>query len=120
MVVLAVVYAILHAVFPVVCVLIFRRFPARFSCLVTHRVTSDRCTVSTGDPQQLSHELLATGLKSLSMIVQAEPVKLVTGKLVLLLLPIVRSPGRVTRWAIKGSDIQTNIKILKIYHIGSA
>ena len=30
MVVLAVVYAILHAVFPVVCVLIFRRFPARF------------------------------------------------------------------------------------------
>jgi hypothetical protein len=54
------------------------------------------------------------------MIVQVEPVKLVTGKLVLLLLPIVRSPGRVTRWAIKGSDIQTNIKILKIYHIGSA
>jgi hypothetical protein len=36
------------------------------------------------------------------MIVQAEPVKLVTGKLVLLLLPIVRSPGRVTRWVIKG------------------
>jgi hypothetical protein len=54
------------------------------------------------------------------MIVQAEPVKLVTGKLVLLLLTIVRSPGRVTRWAIKGPDIQTNIKILKIYHIGSA
>ena len=54
------------------------------------------------------------------MIVQAEPVKLFTGKLVLLLLPIVRSPGKVTLWAIKGPDIQTIIKILKIYHIGSA
>ena len=32
-------------------------------------------------------------------------MKLVTGKLVLLLLPIVRSPGRVIRWAIKGPDI---------------
>ena len=115
MVVLAVVYAIFHAVFPVVCAFLVLS-------LTGSQVTSTggRCTVSTGDPQQLSHEPLATGLKSLSKIVQAEPVKLVTGKLVLLLLPIVRSPGRVTRWAIKGSDIQTNIKILKIYHIGSA
>ena len=71
--------------------------------------TGGRCTVSTGDPQQLSHELLATGLKSLSMVVQAESVKLVTCKLMLLLLPIVRSPGRVTRWAIKGPHIQINI-----------
>ena len=75
-----------------------------------------RCTGSTGDPQQFSPELLATGQESLSTVVQAEPVKLVTTKL----LAIVRLPGRVTRWAIKGPNIQLNIKILKIFHIGSA
>ena len=75
-----------------------------------------RCTGSTGDPQQFSPELLATGQESLSTVVQAEPVKLVTTKL----LTIVRLPGRVTRWAIKGPNIQLNIKILKIFHIGSA
>ena len=75
---------------------------------------------STGDPQQFSPELLATGQESLSTVVQAEPVKLVTAKLMLLLLTIVRLPGRVTRWAIKGPNNQLNIKILNIFHIGSA
>ena len=63
--------------------------------------TGGRCTGSTGDPQQFSPELLATGQESLSTVVQAEPVKLVTAKLMLLLLAIVRLPGRVTRWAAK-------------------
>ena len=71
--------------------------------------TSGRCTGSTGDPQQFSPELLATGQESLSTVVQAEPVKLVTAKLMLLLLTIVRLPGRVTRWATKGPNIQLNI-----------
>ena len=79
-----------------------------------------RCTGSTGDPQQFSPELLATGLESLSTVVQAEPVEMATDKLMLLLLNIVRLPGRVTRWAIKGPNIQLNIKILKIFDIGSA
>jgi len=82
--------------------------------------TGGRCTVSSGDPQQFSPELLATGQESLSTVVQAEPVKLVTAKLMLLLLSIVRLPGRVTRWAVKDPNIQLNIKILTIYHIGSA
>ena len=124
MVVLAVKCAGLHAVFPVVCVLIFRSFPARFLdlSLTGSQMTSTggRRTTSTGDPQQFSPELLATGQESLSTVVQAEPVKLVTAKLMLLLLTIVRLPGRVTRWAIKGPNIQLNIKILKIFHIGSA
>ena len=79
-----------------------------------------RCTGSTGDPQQFSPELLATGQESLSTVVQADPVKLVTAKLMLLLLTIVPLPGRVIRLAIKGPNIQLNIKILKIFHIGSA
>ena len=90
--------------------------------------TGGRCTVSSGDPQQFSPELLATGQESLSTVVQAtgqeslstvvqaEPVKLFTAKLMLLLLSIV---GRVTRWAVKDPNIQLNIKILTIYHIGS-
>ena len=79
-----------------------------------------RCTGSSGDPQQFSPELLASGQKSLSTVVQAETVKLARAKLMLLLLTIVRLPGRVTRSAIKGQNIQLNIKILKIFHIGSA
>ena len=56
-----------------------------------------RCTGSTGEPQQFSPELLATGQESLSTVVQAEPVKLATAKLMLLLLAIVHLPGRVGR-----------------------
>ena len=56
-----------------------------------------RCTGSTGDPQQFSPELLATGQESLSTVVQVETVKLATAKLMLLLLTIVRLPGRVGR-----------------------
>ena len=55
--------------------------------------TGGRCIVSTGEPQQSSQALLATWLGSLSMFVQAEPVKLVTGKLMLVLLPVDPSPG---------------------------
>ena len=73
-----------------------------------------RCTDSSGDPQQFSPELLATGQKSLSTVVQAESVKLATAKLMLLLLTIVRLPGRVTRSAIKGPNIQLNIKTLTV------
>ena len=72
--------------------------------------TGGRCTGSTDDPQQFSPELLANGQESLSTVVQAEPAKLVTAKLMLLLLAIVRLPSRVTRWAIKGPNIQLNIK----------
>ena len=50
--------------------------------------TGGRCTISSGEPQQSSYALLATWLRSLCMVVQAEPVKLVTGKLVLVLLPV--------------------------------
>ena len=76
--------------------------------------TGGRCTVSSGDPQQFSPELLATGQESLSTVVQAEPVKLVTAKLMLLLLSIVRLPGRVTRWAVNDRNIQQNIIIIII------
>ena len=55
------------------------------------------CTGSTGEPQQFSPELLATGQESLSTVVQTEPVKLATAKLILLHLTIVRLPGRVGR-----------------------
>ena len=77
MVVLAVEYTGLQAVFVVVCVLIFRSFPARFLdlSLTGSQMTSigGRCNGSTGDPQQFSPELLATGQVS-STVVQAEPV----------------------------------------------
>ena len=81
--------------------------------------TGGRCTGGTGDPQQFSPELLATGQESLSTVVQADPVKFVTAKLMLLLSTIVRLPCIVTRWAIKDPNIQLNIKIHKYFHIGT-
>ena len=109
MVVLAVEYAGLHAVFPCLSFAAFRRPFLDLSLTGLQMMsTSDRCTGSTGDPQQFSPELLATGQES-STVVQAEPVKLVTAKLMLLLLTIVRLPGRVIRWATKGPNIQLNI-----------
>ena len=106
-----------HAVSPVVCMFSFLSFRRAFLVLSLTgsqvASTGGRCTVNTGEPQQSSHTLLITWLGSLSMVVQAEPVKLVTGKLKLVLLPSI-----FQRWAIKGSNIRLNIKIIKISYIG--